>query len=235
MSRNLADRVTRSILDRIARGVVSVGDELPPEGVLADELDVSRLTIREAIKTLAGRGVILVKHGKRNRIAPVENWDLLNVELMELRGRMRGESRNLVEQLTEVREIVEIGAAELAAERITPEQLEEMRRHLGTMIQVEAEEGEPDVARAVEADIAFHRIIIEAAGNEYLAATYRPLEEVLKAVRMDTSATAKVRNEAIHWHGEILNKLENKDTKGSREAMRSHMGQTMGAVREDSE
>ncbi|WP_165168375.1 FadR/GntR family transcriptional regulator [Rothia uropygialis] len=235
MVKNLADHVSRSILDRIAQGVVSVGDELPPEGVLADELDVSRLTIREAIKTLAGRGVITVKHGKRNRIAPVENWDLLNVELMELRGRMRGESRNLVEQLTEVREIVEIGAAELAASRITDEQLKLMRKQVEIMVEVENSDGEPDVARAVEADIAFHGVIIEAAGNEYLAATYRPLEEVLRAVRMETSSTRKVRNDAIHWHTEILKKLENKDKEGSREAMRSHMRQTMGAVREETE
>lgn len=232
MSKNLADQVSRSILDRIAQGIVCVGDELPPEGKLAEELDVSRLTIREAVKTLAGRGVITVKHGKRNRIAPVEDWDLLNVELMELRGRMRGESRNLVEQLTEVREIVEIGAAELAARRITGDQVRQMREQIDIMIEADHAPDGPDVARSVEADIAFHRVIVEAAGNEYLAATYRPLEEVLRAVRMETSSRQKVRDDAIHWHTEILKKLENKDADGSREAMRSHMRQTMEAVRE---
>ncbi|WP_030014108.1 FadR/GntR family transcriptional regulator [Curtobacterium sp. S6] len=233
MSRNLAERVGRKILDRIAEGDYRIGEELPSEAVLAEELDVSRLTIREAIKNLAGRGVILVQHGKRNRLAPLENWDLLNVELMKLRGSMRGERRNLVEQLTEVRHVVEIGAAELAAVRITPSRLGVLRRHLEEMKAAESATGAADVERAVEADIAFHRTIIEAAGNEFLQATYRPLEEVLRAVRLETSAAESVRREAIHWHGAILERLESHDPEGAREAMRSHMNQTMNAVREE--
>ncbi|RUQ22688.1 MULTISPECIES: FadR/GntR family transcriptional regulator [Kocuria] len=233
MTKSLADRISRLLLEKIGQGAYGIGDELPSEGQLAEEYDVSRLTIRESIKALASRGVIEVRHGKRNRVAPAEQWDLLDADLMKLRGSLRGESQNLIEQLTEVRHILEIGAAELAAQRISSQQLALMREQLEIMIAAESVESEPDIPRAVEADISFHRIIIDAASNEYLSATYRPLEEVLQAVRLKTSATRKVRREAIAWHTEILNRLEQRDTEGSREAMRSHMTQTLGAVREE--
>ncbi|MCT1589610.1 FadR/GntR family transcriptional regulator [Kocuria palustris] len=228
---NRSERAGRSILDKIADGSLRIGEELPSEAELAAELEMSRLTIREAIKTLAARGVVIVRHGRRNRLAPVENWDLLNVELMELRGRMRDEGRDLMEQLTEARQVIEIGAAALAAKRISSTQLDEMRVCLRRM--AEAEVDVPDIEAAVEADIAFHRVIIDAAANEYLAATYRPMEEVLRAVRQQTSATGRVRAEARTWHAKILERLDQGDVQGSREAMRGHMEQTMRAVKEE--
>ena len=228
---NRAEQASRSILDRVAEGTLRIGEELPSEADLAAELDMSRLTIREAVKNLAARGVISVRHGKRNRLAPVEEWDLLNAELMELRGRMRGEGRDLVEQLTEVRQIIEIGATELAAQRISPAQIDRMRAEIKAM--AEAENAGPDIEAAVEADIRFHRVIVEAAANEYLAAVYRPMEEVLRAVRRQTSATAEVRAQALGWHLEIFKQLELARVEGSRDAMRGHMEQTMRAVLEE--
>ena len=106
-----ADRAASAILEDIARGEHPVGSELPAEADLAASLDVSRLTLREAVKSLAAKGVVVVRHGKRAQVADPDSWDLLDAELMTLRGRLRGEERQLALKMMEMRRIVEVGAA----------------------------------------------------------------------------------------------------------------------------
>jgi len=222
-----ADRASRAVLEGIASGRYPVGAELPAEAELAEAVGVSRLTAREAIRDLAGRGVVRVRHGKRGVVADPSGWDLLDADLMRLRGTLLGESHRLALQLMELRRITEIGAAELAATRIGDSQLTVLEE---TLEQMRAAEQTADVPLSVAADLRFHQLIVEATGNEFLAASYRPLSEVLQEVRMKTSASESVRRDAIRWHAEILTALRGHDVAAAVAAMRGHMDQTAEAI-----
>ncbi|MDO4252962.1 MAG: FadR/GntR family transcriptional regulator [Rothia sp. (in: high G+C Gram-positive bacteria)] len=228
-SMKLAEKVSNSILDRIASGHYSLGQLLPAEGELADELGVSRLTLRESVKDLAARGVIQVRHGKRHRVAPARQWSVLDPQLAHIRGQLLGESTAWVVQLMEARQIVEVGACELAAERISNQQLQELAEQLEAMVVAHKLE---NVDASVQADLNFHRTIVAASDNDYLRAAYTPLEQVLQLVRMQTSAHAQVRTDAAYWHEQIYQALLEGSRDKARQAMQEHMLQTLGAIRE---
>ena len=90
-----------------------------------------------------------------------------------------------------------------------------------------------DVETVVAADLRFHQLIVEAAENEYLLATYRPMTEVLQAVRLRTSASPSVRADADHWHRRVLEALRARHPEAAIAAMEGHMRQTQCAIEEE--
>lgn len=226
LNQQKADLVVDQILADIGRTRYSVGQSMPSEAELAETYNVSRLTVREAVKYLASRGVLDVGHGRRNRIAPATQWSVLDPDIAILRGKLTGDEIAWAFDLMEARSIVEIGTVVLAASRITPEQLDQ----LGHLVKrMDSQESVDDV---VEADMAFHRLIFEAANNSYITATYETLEAILLSIRQRTSSSEKVRLEAQHWHHAIYRALRNGDAAAARQAMEEHMSQTRTAVHE---
>ena len=228
----LAEKSSNIILERIADGTYPIGSLMPAETELAEELGVSRLTLREAVKDLAARGVLEVRHGKRNKIADSAQWSAVDPQLATIRAQLTGDSTQWIIQLMEARHIVEVGACELAARRINDKQLNHLAKLLTAMEEADKKQ---DVDAAVRADMNFHHAILDAANNDYLKATYKPLEEVLRNVRQQTSSSPKVRKDAAHWHHEIYKALAAHSTADARHAMRQHMRQTLAAVHEVTE
>lgn len=226
-----ADRTARALLERIADGTHAVGSQLPSEQDLARELGVSRLTVREAVRALAIDGVIEVHQGRRNRVAPTSDWSVLSADVMAARARIDSGANSLLEELLEARLVLEVEIARLAATRITDEQLARMRAAIGEMTATLESDDPADVERNTAGDIAFHEVIVEAAGNAYLAGAFRPLREILGAVRLRTSAKSEVRHRALGWHQRILEALERRDPAATAEAMTGHMHQTSEAMK----
>lgn len=225
----LAEKVSDTILERIATGQYSIGSLMPAETELAEELGVSRLTLRESIKDLAARGVLEVRHGKRNKVTDTSSWSVVDPQLADIRTKLTGDSSRWITQLMEARHIIEVGACELASQRITDNQLAELAQLLKVMDYADKNH---DIERATNADMDFHRIILDAASNDYLRAAYQPLEQVLLNVRKQTSSSPSVRKDAAHWHEEIYKALAAHSTADARHAMRQHMRQTLRAVHE---
>ena len=123
----LAEQVAGRLLHDIAEGVYPTGSRLPPEPVLAEAAGVSRLTLREAVKSLGQRGVVRVEQGRGTFVNPTSEWLPLDPQLLATLVRR---DHGLAAQLTEVRRIVEVGAASLAARRRTAEDLRRMREAL---------------------------------------------------------------------------------------------------------
>lgn len=209
------------LLDAIIAGDLVAGEPLPPEGDLAARYDVSRLTVREAVKLLQAQGVIVPVPGSRHRIAPNEEWTGLEAVVRGAR-RSRNRERAALE-LLEMRMMIETGAAELAATRRTDADLAELERLLGVMRDAHAE---GEVARFVDADLAFHDVIFRAADNRILLASMRPLTTMLQETRTETSAVPSIREHALEEHAAVLDALREGTTAAARQAMRSHMRQT---------
>ncbi|WP_261165798.1 FadR/GntR family transcriptional regulator [Microbacterium sp. Marseille-Q6965] len=209
------------LLDAIIAGDLVAGEPLPPEGDLADEYEVSRLTVREAVKLLQAQGVIVAVPGSRHRISPPEEWTGLEA-VVRVSRRSRNRERASLE-LLEMRMMIETGAAELAASRRTDADLAELERLLAVMRRTHAE---GDVAGFVSADLDFHDVVFRAADNRILIASMRPLTTMLQETRTETSSVPSIREHAIAEHAAILAALREGTTAGARQAMRSHMRQT---------
>lgn len=223
----MAERVTRTqavvdgLLDAIIAGRLVAGEPLPAEGELAEEVGVSRLTLREGIKLLQAQGVIVPVPGSRHRIAPTEEWTGLEAVVRHARSEGARERSSI--ELLEMRVMFETGAAELAAVRRADGDVERMQvllEHMRTAHEA------ADVAAFVEADLAFHDVIIRAAENRILVASMRPLTTMLQETRSETSAVPEIREHAIAEHAAVLAALRAGGPEASREAMASHMRQT---------
>ncbi|MDO5676198.1 MAG: FadR/GntR family transcriptional regulator [Propionibacteriaceae bacterium] len=219
--RGLVDEAVSSILERIADGTFSVAEPLPPEADLALLLDVSRPTMREAVRTLSDRGILNVVHGRGTFVAERSEWRDLPT-LIDLMARELPEEE-LGLQLTQVRRMIEVGACGLAATNRTEEDLAAMRVALERYDVASAAD---DVEGTVRFDIAFHDAILVASGNPFLATIMQPLAEALYTSRRITSSRREVRDRAQSHHRRILAQLERGDSVGAKEAMRAHMSQT---------
>lgn len=209
------------LLDAIIAGTLTAGEQLPPEGQLATEFGVSRLTLREAVRLLQAQGVIVQVPGSRHRIAPVSEWT--GMDAVVRHARSAGQRRRSSLELLEVRVMIETGAAQLAAERRTAEHLEALEAALRRMVQ-HHEAG--DVDGFVAADLEFHETILRAADNRILIAAMLPLTSMLAETRGETSAVPEIREHAIREHGRLVEAIGAGVAVAARDAMWDHMMQT---------
>ncbi|MDO4887698.1 MAG: FadR/GntR family transcriptional regulator [Actinomycetaceae bacterium] len=221
MSKDLVQQAVDGILDRIADERFVPGRALPGEAELAVELAVSRLTMREAVKVLRDRGVLDVVHGRGTYVRPRHEWKELGT-LISITKR-NSSLREVGLRLVELRRMIEVGAAGLAAHNRTEEDLVAIESHLGAM---EAAGRESDVETTVQEDLAFHRAIMQASANPFILAVMASLEPTLREVRLITSALPDVRTRALGHHVQILDAIRAGDEEAAKDAMRSHMTQT---------
>jgi DNA-binding FadR family transcriptional regulator len=223
MRQSRTEAVADGFLDLILDGTFPPGSPLPSEAELAERFDVSRLTVREAIRSLASTRVIDVQQGKSSVVNPVERWSPLDPRLLQARGEATGQPLLLPRRLIEARRTVEVGVTELAATRRTDEHVARMADFLELMKQAHRA---TDVPRFVEADLAFHATLFEAVDNVFIDALFEPLTAVLRTLRATTSAVPEIREHAIDWHGRVLAAVSAADPDRAREAMRGHLLQT---------
>lgn len=157
---SLADKAIARIRELVQTGELAPGMRLPPEQQLATELGLSRNLMREAVKALVVARVLEIRRGDGTYVTSLEPALLLEglgsaVELLQ---------GDTVLELSEVRRLFEPVATGLAATRISAAELAEVERHLQAMRAARA-----DVELLNRHDMAFHRAVIAATGNETLA------------------------------------------------------------------
>lgn len=215
------DETIEGLLDRIVAGKFS-GDGLnvlPAEGMLAEEFEVSRLTIREAVKVLVSQRVLHRVQGRGTYVNPTSSW----ISLAALVRARQGDIVEAIVQLVEVRAMIEVGAIELLAARGAQEVIPGLETDLGKMVQAHEQ---ADVAAFVHADLQFHERILDACGNPFVPATFAPISEALKSARHRTSSMVVIREHAIAEHSKIVEALKTTSVRAASDAMRAHLKQT---------
>jgi GntR family transcriptional regulator, transcriptional repressor for pyruvate dehydrogenase complex len=225
---SLADELTEELLTRIIDGRYPPDSALPPEGDLAREAGMSRLTVREAVKTLRAKNVVRVERGRGTYVNPVDQWTALEALVRATVHRESTAGRTLPERLIEARRIVEVGAAELAADRRTDEDTARLEAQLAEM---SAADEAGDVDAFVAADLAFHETVLHAAGNGLIAALLDPLSRLLVPARRQTSEFDDIRRHALEYHTAILEAIQARDPEQARRAMHDHIDQTQEDLR----
>jgi GntR family transcriptional repressor for pyruvate dehydrogenase complex len=221
----LADQVAEHLVDAIVRGDHPPGSRLPPEDKLSVLAGVRRLTVREAIKALRMKGVVRVEQGRGTFVNPPSRWAPLDPTLLAARTANVHDAGELARKLTEARALVEVGVAELAAERRSMADLRALEDELAAM-----HASFEDVEAFSQADIAFHAALMTAGDNPFVAALFEPLAALLRQVRRETSRSRSAREKAIAWHTRILEAVRAGARDEARAAMEEHMNDTSATL-----
>ncbi len=219
----LADDLADQLLDQIVDGRYPPGSALPSETELAESANVSRLTVREAIKALRARNVVRVERGRGTYVNPPDRWMALDAVLRAARSLPGATAEGIPYRLLEARRIIEVSVAELAAARRTDHDLAEMQKAIQDMVDT-ARAG--DVDGFVTADIAFHQAVLDAAANPFISVLFDPLGQLLVQARKQTSSHAEIREHAIEHHRNVLQAIRAQDPEQARWAMHGHLRQT---------
>ncbi|HET7357423.1 MAG TPA: FCD domain-containing protein [Nocardioidaceae bacterium] len=216
----LAEQVADQLLQDVVDGVYPPESRLPPEPVLADQTGVSRLTLREAVKSLGQRGVLRVEQGRGTFVNPQARWLPFDPRLLSTLVRR---DHDLALRLTEVRGIVEVGAASLSAKRRTAEALAEMRAALD---QARSAHDAQDAEAFSRADIDFHLAVLRSVGNDFVPALLAPVDAGLREVRLQTSQDHAVNERALEMHTMIYQAIRKRASRTAADLMARHLEET---------
>lgn len=198
----VTDDAIGHIKDMIVSGELRPGDRLPPEKELGERLGVSRSSLREAVKALEVIRVLDVRRGDGTYVTSLEPRLLLEA----LTFVVDLHSDRSVLEIFGVRRILEPAATAMATTRLTDAQLTAIGRL------VEATDTEGSIEELVEHDLAFHRAIVEAAGNEYLSRLIESLQSGTQRARVWRGLTQEgAAHRTIAEHRAILDALTHRD------------------------
>ncbi|MCC5782457.1 MULTISPECIES: FadR/GntR family transcriptional regulator [Kocuria] len=223
---SLVDQVADALLDRIVAGDLPPGSVVPGEIDLSAEHQVSRMTVREAVRTLGAQRILRVERGRGTFVNPVSQWASLDAVIRAV-SEGQDDAAAAV-QLIELRRFLETGACELAAGRLSAAELAGLARDADAM---EDAHRAQDVAAFVRADLRFHERILQASGNVFIAVLFAPLHRVLEERRAQTSRVPEIQAHAIDEHRRIVAALGSADPVRARQAMDEHMQQTLADLK----
>jgi DNA-binding FadR family transcriptional regulator len=219
-----AELVARQIRNAIIRGELTDGDTLPAEAHLIAEFEVSRPTIREAVRILESEGLVTVARGARGgaKISSPNYGMIARAAGITLQSQ--GVS---IGDLYEMRTLIEPPAARLVAERNSEVAVPILRKHLETELSVVQDRISSALAIA-----EFHRLTIELAGNKSLIMISQALaglvEEHLKLAQRrepesDPALLEKRTRFGLRSHAKLIDLIEAKDGPGAESHWREHM------------
>lgn len=217
----LVDKAQQDIKEMILNKEFDQNGYLPSEGELCKKFGISRATVREAVRSMEVRGFLKRVHGKG--IMAVDN----SVKVM---SRSIGDMMTLgdfsISELLEVRRIIEIQTASLAAKRATKKDIEALRSALENM-----ENASTMDDKYYNSDFEFHMIIVQAANNHLLSAIVSAYTSLLKKLIIDSSQTNYVIEQKHHYHRDIYECIIRGDGEGASESMRTHLNATSENLR----
>jgi DNA-binding FadR family transcriptional regulator len=223
----------RVLIGEIASGRYAEGDLLPKASHMSSRFDVSHGVVRECLRGLEERRLVEVRHGHGAIVKAEDDWDRFNPDVLAaLLGGPR--AAGVLRDYLECRRILEVEAAGLAAERATPAALESLSRAYERMrLTAEGARDNPAGEQLYhDADVAFHRAVVRAAGNPVLGRMTEPIHRALAAT-FGALARPRMRFErGLPEHERILEAIRAQRPEDAREAMRAHLLTVEGYLRE---
>ena len=209
------EHVVAHVRALIQGGALRPGDRLPAERDLAVAIGVSRPTVRAGLGALAAMGVVQARHGSGTYIPA--GPPTLGSEPLRFQAALHGFTR---EELFEARRILEVGAAGLAAERATSDQVATIAEEMASLFA-----SMEDPQGFLVHDIAFHRAVAVASGNPIVMSLVGMVSELYYARRLGTASRASGRNlrDAAEMHRRIYQAVRRRDARAAQEAMAEHL------------
>jgi len=213
---SLSDKVAEQLTDAIVSRQIQVGERLPSERELADRFKVSRTVIREAVRSLAARGLVRVTSGRGVEVSQFGSEDVA----ASMRLLVRGHEEVDYGKVNEVRTALEVQVAGLAAQRAVPEDIERLRQLCD---EHERNLEQRNLDAAAECDFQFHRELTRSSGNVLLLAMLDSIADVLREVRSQSMTEPHVGEDGLRAHRRILKCVSARKPEAARSAMIEHL------------
>ncbi len=212
-SAQTTQEVVGRVSDLIKSEQLKPGDRLPAERELARLLGVSRPSLRAGLRALASMGVLKSRQGAGTFVA--DGPPTLDSEPLRLLAALHGFS---FDHMFETRAILEAGAAGLAADHATGEQLATLAEEIASMYAAL-----DDPQEYLVHDIRFHRAVAAASGNPTLATLVEMVSAVMYERRRETIERAHDFRESLALHQKVYRAIRTRQPEEARAAMREHI------------
>lgn len=197
---------------RIVAGEYPPGSVLPTEDTFSNVLAVSRTAFREAMKMLAGKGLVESRPKTGTRVRERHQWNMLDPDVTAW-AFMAGPERGHGRALFELRRIIEPAASALSAERRGEANLERMREALAGMAAATNRD------EWIGPDLRFHNEILNSTGNELLISLGRLIEPALTFTFAFVNVDKRRRRASVPLHAAVFHGIEAGDSEAARRAM----------------
>ena len=224
---NIGMQIASIIEERILQNVYPIGSKLPPERQLAEEFDVSRQSLRSALRILATRGMIQTRQGDGHYVSSKveENFHFGWQDLID-------EHTGMENEVLDFRRGVEGMLAALAAERRTEDDLARMRLWLSELRQAYAAQ---DIDRQSAADVAFHQAVADAAHNLLFTrlsdSLLRLLQKQTKRNLGNMFGVPNIHQELMTQHELIFQAIEQQNITAAVTAVYTHLDYVKDSLR----
>lgn len=215
-SRRLSQFAVDQITALIEEGKLVVGQKLPSERELTNQLNVSRASTREALRVLEAQGLIEVRPGKGAYVVASIPQDDIQSGL----NAWFEEHRDEVLDILEVRELLEGFAAYKAAQVKSPEIVIEMRETIEEMRECVKKDA---LVEATSADRKFHRLLYEASGNRFLKMLGDGIVGALFGPRYSLLRIPGWAEKSLEEHTAILDAIASGNSESANETIQKHM------------
>lgn len=206
--RNLSYLLAEKIGQRILAGEYEAGSILPGEIELGEQFGVSRTAVREAVKMLAAKGMLLPRPRIGTRVMPQTNWNFLDQELLTW-WMTRDNFDQVMEHFLILRRLLEPQACSLAAMNAS-----EKQRALLALLMAEMRELHEDFNREqwIQVDAQFHQLIYEASGNPFLMSFANLFSSVYHSYFRSVTGDEVIK---LQYHQDIVDTILVGDSKGA--------------------
>ncbi|GAA1137789.1 FadR/GntR family transcriptional regulator [Kribbella jejuensis] len=214
----LADLVVESIVDGVVSGSIPPHAALPPESALSEQFQVSRITVREAVKLLEAKGLVEVRRGVGAVVKDDTHWNLLDSDV--LAAAVRNDANlSILDELVGVRIALESNLAGLAAEHATDEDRAEIE---AIFHRLEADTSRPEVFIGI--DVEFHDRIMAASGNRLARSIVSTVHSQARtSMRYQGHPSVDDVRTTNSEHRVVLDYILARDAAGAAEAMTNHI------------
>ncbi|MCB8814217.1 FadR/GntR family transcriptional regulator [Desulfosporosinus shakirovi] len=218
---NLSEDIINQIMQTINNGELKPGDKLPPEREMSTMFSVSRTVIRDALKTLVGLGIVTIRHGMGAYINEVDGTEDISrlASLLQI-------SRGTIEELFQVREVLESQAVIWCTQKANEQDLKQLEH----IVRKGKELGDVEESKFALLDAEFHLKIVEAAGNRVLMRLMINLLDLLGENRARVLMVPGQQRLSVLDHETIVEAMKQRDPKLAQQRMLIHLANVRKAI-----
>jgi len=200
------DQIVEELGSKIVAGTLPSGSQIPPEPLLAESLGVGRLAVREAMKVLAAKGLIVIRPKTGTHVLPRETWNLFDPAVLRWHAAASLDEA-FITDLVQLRRMIEPAAARMAAVQASDVQIQAVRDAWQAMRDATAQDD------YTAGDLRFHAAVLAACNNQFIRQLQGAISEVLKISFKASSARAGKQDRAfaLALHEALVSALEQRD------------------------
>jgi DNA-binding FadR family transcriptional regulator len=215
LTRNSHAQVVDGVGAAIIQGEYAEGSVLPRDEELIQQFGVSRTVLREAVKTLTAKGLLVARSRVGTKVRPRDDWNMFDADVLRWHIEA-GAKKSFFADLSEMRLAIEPFAAALAAQRATAEEISAMQSTVARMAAA------PDRRSFAIADIELHRQVSKASGNAFMHSVGALIETALMSSFWISSPAENPisQSEVANDHSKIVEAIAARDAPAAEAAMR---------------